>query len=135
MRIFFVLIVVFLSACSSEIPDDVLPPARMQKVMWDMMMADEMTLEYTLTDSSFARVAKQSRYYQSIFKLHNTTQETFKKSAKFYMEHPALFKPILDSMNVSGERMQQRIDTTMQVPDSLFKKRSIDSVRRSNAVQ
>lgn len=103
--------------------------------MWDMMLADEMTLQYKLTDSSFARVVKQSRYYQSIFNIHNTTEETFKKSAKFYMEHPGLFKPILDSMNVSGERMQQRIDTTMQLPDSLIKKRSIDSMRRNNAVQ
>jgi len=135
MRILFVLMIVFLSSCSSEIPDDVLPPDKMQKVMWDMMLADEMSLQYKLTDSSFARVAKQSRYYQSIFKIHNTTEETFKKSAKFYMEHPALFKPILDSMNVSGERMQQRQDSTIQVADSLIKKRSMDSIRRTNAVQ
>ena len=130
MRIFFVLIIVFLSACSSEIPEDVLQPDKMQKVMWDIMLADEMILQYKMTDSSFARAAKQSRYYQSIFRIHNTTEETFKKSTKFYMEHPALFKPILDSMNAAGERKQRSIDTTIHVPDSLIKKRSIDSIRK-----
>ena len=130
MRIFFVLIIVFLSACSSEIPEDVLPPDKMQQVMWDIMLADEMILQYKMTDSSFARAAKQSRYYQSIFRIHNTSEETFKKSTKFYMEHPALFKPILDSMNAAGERKQRSIDTTIDVPDSLIKKRSIDSIRK-----
>jgi hypothetical protein len=123
------MMIVFLSACKPEIPQDVLPPDKMQKVMWDITMADEMSLHYMLTDSSFARVAKQARYYQSIFRIHNTTEEVFKRSAKFYMEHPALFKPILDSMNLAGEKMQQRIDTTMQLPDSLIKKRNMDSVK------
>ena len=127
---FFLVLLIFLAACNSEIPDDVLPPDKMQQVMWDMMLADEMILQYKMTDSSFARAAKQSRYYQAIFRIHNTTEETFKKSTKFYMEHPALFKPILDSMNAAGDRKQRSIDTTIHVPDSLIKKRSIDSIRK-----
>ncbi|MGZ8537356.1 MAG: DUF4296 domain-containing protein [Flavisolibacter sp.] len=130
MRISFVFMIAFLTACSSEIPKDVLPREKMQKVMWDMMLADEMILQNQLTDSSFAKIAKQSRYYQSIFKIHNTTEETFKKSVQFYMEHPALFKPILDSINSAGQRMQQDIDTTQKVADSFIKKSNIDSIRR-----
>ena len=135
MRISFVLMIIFLSACNPEIPKDVLPPDKMEKLMWDMMLADEMILQYKVTDSSFMKVAKQSRYYQSIFRIHNTTEETFRKSVKFYMEHPSIFKPVLDSMNVSGERKQRSIDTTMQLADSLIKKRNIDSIRRREVVQ
>ena len=74
MRIYFVLLIVVFASCKSKIPKDVLPPDKMQKVLWDVLLADEMTTQLRNTDSTFRRVAKQARYYQAIFKIHNTTE-------------------------------------------------------------
>ena len=136
MRIAVAFILFFLSACKPDIPKDVLPPNKMQPVLWDIMVADEMAEHHAATDTSFTRLLKHARYYQSIFRIHNTNEETFKKSMRFYMENPALFKPILDSINLVGERLQQRIDTTQKTIDTFIKTnpRILDSVKKRPAV-
>jgi len=87
-----------LSACKQQIPDDVLPPAKMNPVLWDVLLADEISAQIGLTDSAFNKLAKHAEYYQAIFRIHKTDEETFKRSIRFYMGHPALFKPVLDSL-------------------------------------
>ena len=121
--------VLFIWSCKPSIPKDVLSPSEMKKVLWDVMLADEMSEYYKSSDSSFATLAKHTGYYQSIFAAHKTNEASFKRSLKFYMEHPAIFKPVLDSMQSYGDRlqsMQTNLDTPIKAtkprPDSIKKK-------------
>ena len=97
-RLLFFIFIFFLSGCQSSVPKNVLPPAKMQSVMWDMMRADEMAQYYIAIDSSFTKAAKSKEWYQTIFKVHGINKEDFKRSLQYYQNHPALLKKVLDSL-------------------------------------
>jgi hypothetical protein len=115
-----------ISSCKPSIPKDVLPPSKMNPVLWDILLADEMASQYSITDSTFNKLEKHAEYYQDIFKIHKTDEQTFKRSIRFYMEHPALFKPVLDSLQSRGDKMQQGVDSTSHptrsISDTLHKR-------------
>lgn len=103
--LFLVLFVTILS-CKSSVPKDILPPKKMQAVLWDMMQADEMIEYYSTNDSSFKGISKHTVYYQNIFAIHKVSRESFKNSLNYYKDHPASLKPILDSLQRFAQRSQ-----------------------------
>ena len=120
---------VCLLSCKSSVPKDVLPPKKMQSVLWDVMQADEMAEYYSAKDSTFNSLSKHADYYQQIFFIHKITKEDFTKSLDYYENHPARFKPIIDSLQSFGERLQ-RADSvkkakTPAITDSAVKKPSL----------
>ena len=105
LRILIFFICIF--SCKSSVPKDVLPPKKMQAVLWDVMQADEMAEYYSAKDSSFRNLSKHVEYYQKIFAIHKTNKEDFTRSLKYYENHPAALKTILDSLQKFGERLQK----------------------------
>ena len=100
MRNFILLIcLTFFYSCSSDenIPDAVIPPSRMQTVLWDMLMADELAAQLKLTDTTRSVQDIHTELYGKVFSLHNTNSEEFRKSFLFYQSRPDLFKPMLES--------------------------------------
>jgi len=123
--LFFVLI--FSIACSNEnkIPKDVLPPSKMQNVMWDMLRADEFVTAYVWNnDTSVNRLKESIHLYEQIFRIHNTTKDQFQKSLSFYQEHPALFESIVDSLNKKEHPFRESTPTKFS-EDSLFRKNTL----------
>lgn len=113
-------------SCKSSVPEDVLPPKKMQAVLWDVMQADEMAEYYSAKDSTFRSLSKHAGYYQKIFSIHKISKDDFTKSLAYYENHPVRFKPILDSLQSFGERLQ-RADSLQKakapaVTDSALKK-------------
>ena len=118
-------------SCKSSVPKDVLPPKKMQAVLWDMMQADEMADSYSVKDSTFHGLAKHVEYYQDIFSIHKINKEDFSKSLTYYQNHPAAFKAVLDSLKSFAERTQRAdslvkaktpvVDTTAKKSDSTKK--------------
>ena len=107
MRILVILFLfVNVLSCKSSVQKDILPPKKMQTILWDMMQADEMAEYNSTNDSSFKGVAKHIVYYQNIFAIHKVSRETFKKSLNYYKDHPASLKPILDSLQHFAQRLQ-----------------------------
>ena len=94
-------------SCKSSIPKDVLPPKKMQAVLWDVMQADETAEYYSSKDSSFHSAAKHAAYYDTVFSIHKITKQDFTRSLSYYENHPVTFKIILDSLQKYGERMQR----------------------------
>ena len=47
---------------------------------------------------SFSTPKLYNKYYSQILKKHNTTQEEFTKSFKFYQLHPELLKEIYEDL-------------------------------------
>ena len=114
-------------SCKSSIPKDVLPPKKMQAVLWDVMQADELAEYYSAQDSSFRSLFKHIDYYHKVFAVHKIRKENFTKSLAYYENHPSKLKPILDSIQSFGARQKaaDSLKTTVKPPvvDSAIKKR------------
>lgn len=101
------IIVVLICSCKSSVPKDVLPPKKMQAVLWDVMQADEIAEYYSVKDSTFHSLPKHAEYYQKVFSIHKITKQDFTKSLAYYESHPAVFKTVLDSLKSFGEKIQR----------------------------
>jgi hypothetical protein len=124
LRILIFCVCIF--SCKSSIPKDVLPPKKMQAVLWDVMQADEMAEYYSAKDSTFTALSKHADYYQKVFSIHKISKDDFTKSLTYYENHPVSFKPIIDSLQSLGERLQ-RADSLKEakvtvIKDSVAKK-------------
>lgn len=92
---------VSLAACNKKnaIPGDVLPQKKMQAVLWDMMRADQFLTDYVMNrDTTANRDTESIKLYRAIFAIHHISKKEFQRSFVFYNEHPALLKPIMDSI-------------------------------------
>ncbi len=106
-------ILLFVACNNNNLPKDILKPEKMQQVLFDVMLADELVnLKYT-ADTSLNRLSQSVELYQTVFKIHNVSANDFKRSFTFYQNHPKQLKPILDSLQKTTQR---RVDTTSPKP-------------------
>lgn len=70
----------------------------MQEVMWDMISAGEFLNGYLLNKDSVDKLAESSKIYGQVLQIHKIKKEDFDKSFRYYREHPALMKALLDSL-------------------------------------
>jgi hypothetical protein len=100
-----------LFACSgSSVPKDVLPQAKMEAVLYDVIRADEMVDLLKLSDSTWQPFARRAALYDTIFQLHSVKKEAFRSSLRFYQGRPDLLKDIL-------EELQKKVTDTVAVKD------------------
>jgi len=106
----FLLVCCFVIACSgNEVPKNVLPPQKMQAVLWDAMLADEAADYYIQKDSSLNTLAQHAMRYQQVFQIHKISKEAFKKSLQFYESRPDLLKPIFDSLQRKSDSLTRNM--------------------------
>jgi hypothetical protein len=106
-RLILYFIAANLAACSdrSSIPSDIIPPDSMQKIMKDVIIAGEYSAQYIVKDSLKPDKIKASEdLMETVFKIHHTTREEFKKSLSFYESRPDLNKIIFDSLAADANR-------------------------------
>ena len=116
---------VFITGCKNKdiIPGNVLPPKKMQTILWDMMRADQFLADYVLNkDTTTDKKTESIKKYQQIFAINKITKEEFQRSFNFYTAHPALLKTIMDSVMVILEKPKAGISKPQKVKDSLHKK-------------
>ena len=114
MRYLILFLCFYVSACSGvSVPDGVLPPEKMEKVMYDVVRADEMVDFLRLSDSSWQPFARRTSLYDSVFGLHGIKKETFQKSLSFYQSRPDLLKDIIEGMQ------KKATDTTVRTKKRL----------------
>lgn len=108
-------VVCWLLSCTQagSVTTNVLSPAEMQNVLWDMMLADETADYYVQKDSSVSVLQRHVDWYQPVFQVHHLSKEDFKRSLRFYEGRPDLLKPIFDSLQKKAER-QQELHTPIQ---------------------
>ena len=100
-----------LTSCSgkNKVPSDVLEPAKMEKIMWDMFRADEYVTSFIWkNDLAIDRVKESKKLYNEIFRIHNITKDKFEKSLSFYRTHPDLIKKIIDSLSLQEHPYRKR---------------------------
>jgi len=132
VRNFFILIaLVSVVACSNELEKEaIIPEKEMQKILWDIIQADQFNSQFLKKDSSKVNVkAETMKLYDEIFQIHHVSREKFKKSYLYYISHPEITKPMLDSLaahaNLQRTEMYKRpirpSITTVPTPKSVPK--------------
>jgi hypothetical protein len=83
-----------------RVPSNIIPPPKMQAILWDMMRADQFLVDFVLPkDSSLNKIAESQKLYQNIFGIYQINKEQFQRSFSYYKSKPALFIAIMDSLS------------------------------------
>ena len=109
-RLLLVLLIgIFLSCNNSKsVPRGIIPPDKMEKVLWDMIQTDRFAIQFLSKDSAKINVKEETfKLYEQVFRIHQTNRDEFTKSFKYYMDHPELNQRLYDSMNVRGTRLRE----------------------------
>ena len=99
------IILSLLSCSKSKIPSDIIPPEKMQAVLWDYIQADVYANEYLKKDSSKNIEIENARLQIQIFQLHKVSKEKFYKSYKYYLNNELLMKGMMDTMMVRQKKV------------------------------
>jgi hypothetical protein len=82
--IHFFLLTSLCTACGNDgLPKDIIGKEKMEKILWDVLRADEMVDYQHLRDTSINRQEKSIQLYQQIYKLHRVTADNFKESFQY----------------------------------------------------
>ena len=82
----------------------------MQKILYDVIMADQYAAGYLAKDSTKKDKAKANQdLLETVFKIHHVTKEEFKESLHFYESRPDLNQKIFDSLAAYGNRNRQEL--------------------------
>lgn len=96
---------VFVSCGSdTKVPSDILQPAEMSNVLWDIMRSQTLGYEIARKDSSVREATEVKALSQKVFKIYKIDSTYFNKSYNWYIQHPSILKIIFDSMFVQKER-------------------------------
>jgi len=103
MRTVFALCVFFMivSCNNNAMPSDIIKPAKMQDIFWDLIRADLLAQQDIKKDSLKNLKSLSLAYAEKVFAIHNTDKIKFEKSLSFYEHHPTLMRNIFDSLNTN----------------------------------
>src|SRR5688572_2933320 len=92
---------IFITSCNSNsyIPADIIKPAQMQNIFWDIIRGDILAQELVRKDSTKDIKNESLIIAEKVFSIHHIDRNKFEKSVAFYAKHPTLMKTIFDSLN------------------------------------
>lgn len=102
-----VLCMLLIAGCSEKdkIPSGVIGKDEMEKIIWDMMLADQYSSNYLVKDSAKVNVKIETlKLYEDIFRLHKVSRDEFRKSFQFYQGRPDITRTMFDSLLARGNR-------------------------------
>ncbi len=76
----------------------------MQKVVWQLMQADEYYTRVSIVDSTWKIRKKNIEFYQQIFDLNKVNRVDFYNTIDYLQRHPVEFKELMDSVNELSKR-------------------------------
>lgn len=109
-RILLVFFIFFLMGCTSSdrrIPGDVIPLNDMKLLVWDMILAGEMSTLQFGKDSTLLH-KRTTQNFVRVLKVHKVSRTEFYKSFEFYQTHPILNKVLFDSL--TDYSLRQRME-------------------------
>ena len=101
----------FCIACSNKesLPKDIIQPQAMQKIVWDMLQADEVALQNKLKDTTLTLKAESFKLYDQVFAIHKTSRDQFYQSYKHYQRNPNLYKALMEGIKSIAEKERKNI--------------------------
>ena len=125
--------ILLVSSCGNKgVPSGILPPEKMQEVLWDLLRVDELAMEKRAIDSAFVLEKESEKMYQQVFAIHKIDKQTFEKSFSFYKGRPDLSKTIFDSLINQGNREKEwlrKADSTKTAKEAEALAK-VDSIKR-----
>jgi Domain of unknown function (DUF4296) len=118
-RLIIFFLVVSQAACSnrSSIPKGIIPLDTMQKVMKEMILAGEYSVQYISKDTlKQDKVKANQDLMETIFSVHHISATDFKNSLSFYESRPDLNKIIFDSIAADANRHKTEFYTNPKPP-------------------
>jgi hypothetical protein len=111
MRLIILILLIFAFSCgrNDKVPEGVLEPAKMEKVMTDLLMSESFAESYLLLDTSKKRDEWFTGELNKVLAVQDVTQDQVRKSLDFYKTRPDLFKVIIDSINARAQRNRDNI--------------------------
>ena len=101
VKIVSVLLLLLLVACKVEMPKDILPPEKMEAVLYDYHLAQSMSS--TLASADY----KEKLMYLYVYEKHNINKELFDSSLVWYNRYPKYMKEIYANLET---RIQHEVD-------------------------
>lgn len=105
---------IMLFGCKPKIPKDIIEPDKMQKILYDIHVADGYISTILLPDSS-KKVA--AAYYKGIYKKFEIDSTQYNKSMDYYYAHPKDLDKIYKNISKTLESQKK----TLEKVDSLQK--------------
>ena len=88
-RLIGLLFFCFLLSCANRdaIPSGIIPKNEMEKVLWDMIQADQFSKQFIARDSVKRKNldSETMKLYNEVFQIHHITKDEFQKSYQFYI--------------------------------------------------
>ena len=109
LPVFLLLLVLVSCTGRKSVPKGVLPPDQMEKVLYDVILAEGYAESYLYADSSMSKEEWMNKEMDKVLAIHKVSQETFMKSYDFYKKRPDMFKVIADTMNAKSQRNREKI--------------------------
>ncbi|MGZ5255613.1 MAG: DUF4296 domain-containing protein [Flavitalea sp.] len=105
------LLLVFTSCTDKEkVPEDIIAPVKMEKVMWDMIQADRFAATFIIRDSAKVNVTDETfKMYDRVFQVHKISKDEFVRSFKFYLDRPDISKKMFDSLVSYGQKKKPEV--------------------------
>lgn len=92
-------ILLFSCGNKNKVPNNVLPPKKMEAVLWDMLRAGEFINGFVIAkDTGANRLSQTTAIYDAVYRIHAINQKQFNESFAWYQQHPAMMKTIMDSL-------------------------------------
>ncbi len=105
-KLLIIILSFIVTSCGKKnsIPNDIIPPVKMEIIFWDMLRADLLAQEIVNKDSTKNIKAESLRLNEQLYHVHHVSKSELKKSLSFYEERPELLRTIFDSLNAAQTR-------------------------------
>lgn len=93
-----------LSSCEVKMPEDVIAPERMERLLYDYHLVQSMTSEYSSAEY------KEKLFYDYVFRKHGVTKERFESSMQWYNRYPKHLQKVYAALEARLEAEVEELD-------------------------
>jgi hypothetical protein len=98
----------FLICCKSkEVPNTLIQPDKMAKILFDIHIADSFVSTITKPDSA-KKVS--AAYYKGIYKKYQVDSVSYTRSMDYYYKHPEVLTDVYDTVKRNLQQMKTRLE-------------------------
>lgn len=103
---FIALALIILSACSGgkPTPEGVIAIQPMQRIVWDIIQADEAAMQNKFADSAVNLKTESFRLYDQVFSIHKISRQQFYKSYEYYQQRPQLYRALMNGVKTIADK-------------------------------
>lgn len=103
----------FLVGCGKQIPGGIIPPEKMEKVLYDYHLSVSMT-----NNLEYSEYYKKKSYNDYVFQKHGVTEEEFDSSMVWYTRHVDELTTIYSNLSERFKKDKQRIDAVLEAREA-----------------